>query len=336
MKILDIKRFVSYRFTFMLVPHGGGKPRQIHFNVLVVLLLCLTWCGVTFWGSYLSAQHIDYWRTQVSNQVLKMKVQYLLAQLDNSRSFLDEVKTAEGELRNLLQHRNGTTIIKNESPVIPTQAAAQGGPTLLDQVELANIMGARRQDFSWGKIFSKVSALKNESESRLDSYKELSGWIDDKREHYKAMPRGWPCPGHLSSHFGRRFSPFTGLEEYHAGVDISGPMGTPIRATADGQVRIASWQSGYGNMVLVQHGFGYSTRYAHNSRLLVKVGDRIKRDQVIALMGDTGRASGTHCHYEVWRYSRRQNPYAFLKEDLSGIGILTRRAATDNTSIKKS
>src|SRR5688572_18820729 len=139
MKIDDFKRFATYRFTFMLVPHGGGKPRQIHFNVLVVLLVCLTWCGVTFWGSYLSAQQIDYWRTQVSNQALKMKVQYLLAQLDQSRSYMDEVKTVEGQLRQLLKYNSVTTMIKNEDPSAK-QTSAQGGPTLLDQVQLANMV----------------------------------------------------------------------------------------------------------------------------------------------------------------------------------------------------
>jgi murein DD-endopeptidase MepM/ murein hydrolase activator NlpD len=131
---------------------------------------------------------------------------------------------------------------------------------------------------------------------------------------FRATPRGWPCLGPITSHFGRRDDPFREGEEFHGGVDIADNQGAPIRATADGHVIIAGWHSGYGNLVVIDHGFGYSTRYGHNSKLLVKYGEVVKRGQVIALMGSTGRASGPHCHYEVLRYNNRQNPFAYIKE----------------------
>src|SRR5690349_4808384 len=80
-----LKKVASHRFTFMMVPHGGGQPKQINIHISIIVLVTLTWAGITFWGSYLSAQHVDYWRTQVTNQAMKLKVRYLLAQLDRSR-----------------------------------------------------------------------------------------------------------------------------------------------------------------------------------------------------------------------------------------------------------
>jgi murein DD-endopeptidase MepM/ murein hydrolase activator NlpD len=157
--------------------------------------------------------------------------------------------------------------------------------------------------------------MKYEAKDRLSSYTELTNWIEAQRRLFRATPRGWPCSGPLTSHYGQRHSPFDDTEEFHPGIDISGTLGTPVRATADGVVRVASWNSGYGNLVLLQHEFGYSTRYAHNSRFLVRVGDRVKRGQAIALMGTTGKSSGVHCHYEVWRYNARKNPIAYVSED---------------------
>jgi murein DD-endopeptidase MepM/ murein hydrolase activator NlpD len=166
--------------------------------------------------------------------------------------------------------------------------------------------------------------MQTEAEDRLESYNELSKYIEKERSKFMATPIGWPCPGARTSHFGRRLDPFSGLEEFHCGIDIAGPTGTKIRATADGVVRVASWQSGYGNLVLLDHECGYSTRYGHNSKILVKVGEKVKRGQVLALMGQTGRASGPHCHYEVWQFGNRKNPYTYMLGDSSNVNPISR------------
>src|SRR2546423_196715 len=114
----------------MLVPHGPGVPRQINIHLSIILLCLTSWTGLTFWSSYLSAQHLDYWRTEVSNQVLKMKIRFLVNQLDQTRSFLDEVKSVEAQLRQLLQYQNGASILKDERPI---KLSATGGPSVQDQ-----------------------------------------------------------------------------------------------------------------------------------------------------------------------------------------------------------
>jgi len=319
-----LKKILTYRFTFLLVPHGAAQPRQINLHLSFLVIVALLWTGVTAWGSYLSARHVDYWRTQVSNEVLKMKVKYLLAQVDQVRGYLDEVKTVDSQLREILKYQNGG--VKTASAIEPASLDGAGGPTIGDQTDLSRDLDSLDPDLSWQRLMDRTTTMRLQAKERITSYEDLTRWIETQKQIFTATPRGWPCKGPLTSHFGRRQNPFNrDGEEVHLGIDISGPVGSPIRATADGVVRVASWRTGYGNLVVLQHDYGFQSRFAHNSRVLVRVGDRVKRGQVLALMGATGRASGPHCHYEVWRYNQRKNPTGYLKEDPTGTGgILTR------------
>ncbi len=308
----------------MVVPIGAGKTRQINIHFSVLLFFFFAWTAVTFWGSYLSAQHIDYWRTELSNQVLQMKVNYLVAEIDQTRGFLDQVKQLEANMRVLLKMNSDVVKGTGEKQPAVNLPDATGGPTLADQNDLLAILSNANPDITWKRLVTKVQDLQLEAESRISGYGQLTSHIEMERRKFLATPIGWPCPGNRTSHFGRRLDPFSGAEEFHFGLDIAGPTGTPIKATADGVVRIASWQSGYGNLVLIQHDFGFSTRYGHNSKMMVKAGDKVKRGQVIALMGQTGRASGPHCHYEIWQAGKRKNPYTYMLGDSSNVNPISR------------
>jgi murein DD-endopeptidase MepM/ murein hydrolase activator NlpD len=116
-----------------------------------------------------------------------------------------------------------------------------------------------------------------------------------------------------TSGYGVRSDPFRGAAAMHAGIDLAAPSGTPIYATADGVVDRAEWSGGYGNLVEIDHGKGLQTRFGHLSRILVHPGDRVTRGQVIALMGSTGRSTGSHLHYEVRIDGHAVNPVPFLQ-----------------------
>ena len=131
----------------------------------------------------------------------------------------------------------------------------------------------------------------------------------------RVYPQGRPVnSGWVSSYFGRRTDPFTGKPANHTGIDFAGKFGDPIAAVADGVVTYSADRFGYGIMVEINHGNGYSTRYAHNSENLVAVGDEVKKGQVVALMGQTGRATGPNLHFEVLKDGRRMNPVNFIRE----------------------
>lgn len=142
----------------------------------------------------------------------------------------------------------------------------------------------------------------------------LESVLSDRELDASLLPTGLPVrSGYASSGFGRRSDPFTGFNEFHRGVDFSGPRGSDILSVADGVVQFAGYSNGYGNVVEIDHGNGYMTRYAHNEENLVSVGDRVKSGQVIAKMGSTGRSTGTHLHFEVWQDGKAVNPNQYLR-----------------------
>ena len=131
----------------------------------------------------------------------------------------------------------------------------------------------------------------------------------------RVYPQGRPVgSGWISSYFGKRTDPFTGKPANHTGIDFAGKFGDPIEAVADGVVTWSADRYGYGVMVEINHGNGYSTRYAHNSENLVEVGDEVKKGQVVARMGETGRATGPNLHFEVLKNGRRVNPVNFIRD----------------------
>lgn len=127
-----------------------------------------------------------------------------------------------------------------------------------------------------------------------------------------ATPSIWPAQGWLNARYGDRADPFTGDRDYHPGLDISADRGDPVMATAHGTVTTAQRSGAYGNLVVIDHGFGISTRYAHLDRFRVKSGDAVRRGEVVGYAGSTGRSTGTHLHYEVLVYGRHVNPLQFL------------------------
>jgi len=126
-------------------------------------------------------------------------------------------------------------------------------------------------------------------------------------------PLGYPVRGWITSPYGYRRNPFTGAREFHEGVDIAAPIGTPIRAPANGVVTFAGRHGGYGKLIVIKHGYGFSTLYGHCGKVLVKPGERVKKGEIIAYVGSTGRSTAPHLHYEVRLRGVPINPYRYLK-----------------------
>ena len=141
----------------------------------------------------------------------------------------------------------------------------------------------------------------------------LETLLFNRKLEQAALPSRTPIANsYITSGFGRRADPFGGGGEYHKGLDFHAQVGDPVTAVADGVVSYAGVRSGYGNVVEIDHGNGYVTRYAHNSRLGVHVGDLVRAGQVVARAGSTGRSTGAHVHFEVWDDGRVVNPRKFL------------------------
>jgi murein DD-endopeptidase MepM/ murein hydrolase activator NlpD len=143
--------------------------------------------------------------------------------------------------------------------------------------------------------------------------KSVRSDVEARQSLAAATPSIWPiASGWLASAFGMRPDPITGSPDFHSGLDISADRGTAVHATADGTVESAAFNGGYGNSVVLDHGFGISTRFGHLSSYAVKVGQKVKRNQVVGYVGSTGRTTGTHVHYEILINGQPVNPLKFL------------------------
>ncbi|MEO0300327.1 MAG: M23 family metallopeptidase, partial [candidate division WOR-3 bacterium] len=155
--------------------------------------------------------------------------------------------------------------------------------------------------------------LASEFEKKVN---EVENYVENKKKELEHTPSISPvASGWIVSGYGYRRDPFTGKVKLHEGLDISSNYQSPVQATANGKVVFAGWKEGYGLTVEIDHGNGFKTKYAHNSRILVQVGQSVKRGEIIALMGSTGRATGVHVHYEVQLFNKPINPLNYIIPD---------------------
>ena len=160
----------------------------------------------------------------------------------------------------------------------------------------------------------KLAWLSREAGAQELNMRELVGIVDTRRAQWAATPSIWPVHGWVSSKFGPRISPFTGKETMHSGIDISAPMSTPVVAAAAGTVILAQFEVGLGNAVIVSHGYGLKTTYGHLAKVKVKMGQTVKRNDVIGWVGSTGLSTGPHLHYEVEKRGAGVDPLKFIVE----------------------
>jgi murein DD-endopeptidase MepM/ murein hydrolase activator NlpD len=149
---------------------------------------------------------------------------------------------------------------------------------------------------------------------------QLEEFYKDQTMVLASTPSIWPVRGYLSAGFGNRIDPFTGQRDFHSGIDISTPIGTRIFAPADGVILSASVQGAYGNSIIVDHGYGVVTRYGHLDAYAVRPGQRVRRGDLIGFVGNTGRSTGPHLHYEVWVRDQAQNPIHFILDEYRTFG----------------
>jgi murein DD-endopeptidase MepM/ murein hydrolase activator NlpD len=165
---------------------------------------------------------------------------------------------------------------------------------------------------SENEVAASVDNLIERARLQEKSFKELKKYLDQQSSALQHTPSIWPVGGYLSSGYGYRKSPFTGKSEFHEGIDIVAPAGTPIRASAAGRIRSACYKSGWGKVVEIDHGFGYITFYGHCQSIKVNAGDLVKRGDLIATVGRTGSATGNHLHYGIKVAGTWTNPLNYI------------------------
>lgn len=237
------------------------------------------------------------------NELLKLKIAEYRNQIDKINERIVYLDQLENKVRDL------TKVVAAESD---TQLAIGG-----KEVDLSKDLSAvskRKEKQYFEDLNETLALLSNKLQERENSLSELVDILEEQRLFYLSTPSILPVNGWISSKFGYRISPFTGRRVFHEGIDIASRYGSDVRATANGLVIFAGYKPGYGNVVTIDHGFGFVTRYGHNSKLLVKVGDKVNKGDVIAKVGNTGKSTGPHCHYEVLVNGVPVNPLKFVAE----------------------
>ena len=295
-------------YTLMVVPHQGQAVRKIRIPILAVkgalCLICLLVIAMA--GSFInfhhsatiaSAEKAELENLRKSNGDQVTEIEKLAKETAKLQSDMERLNSLDAEIRRIVNNED-TTNTSRAGLVRPSATySGQGGPRV--QSDIDNIKVA-------------VNDLQAAVTIREQSLVELKQELLAKQARLAATPSIWPTSGDVTSRFGWRSSPWGGGGDYHPGIDIANSVGTPIVATADGEVVQSEWYGGYGNMVQINHGNGIATIYGHNSQLLVHTGQVVKKGQVIAYLGNTGASTGPHCHYEIRVNGTAVNPASFL------------------------
>jgi len=250
------------------------------------------------------------------------KEKLLKVQLDRAeevnRIYTDRYRDIDDRLKLLERRDNEVYRSVFEATPIPDSARAK---QIESKKELQLVAGMENSEMTEG-IYNSLNTIYNRIANQEGSYKEIEKMIKNKEKLLASTPAIQPLSNRdlnrLSSGFGYRIDPVYKTVKFHPGLDFSAPQGTPIYATAEGTVQTAgNLGNGYGNHIVIQHGYSYSTLYGHMSRIKAKRGQRVKRGEVIGYVGSTGKSTGSHLHYEVLKGRKRLDPIYFFYNDLT-------------------
>ena len=297
------------QYTLMIVPSTNSQVRKFVISekilkgtVVLAGILCMTlfFFLLDYGRSRGKLTELRDLRAEVKTQRVKVtQLAQNLVDLDNGMSRL---RTFEAKLRTAFD-------LDRDYYSQESLAGIGGGEQTL--ADMLNGMDARQKELV-GQIDRDLERLRSEVMVQEQGFNELIVFLDDQKSVLASVPSIMPTKGWITSGFKRRNDPFTGRKTWHRGLDVSTNVGTPVVAPADGVVTYSGQKVDFGKIITIDHGNGYKTRYGHNSKLLARRGQRVKRGQVIAFVGNTGRSTGPHLHYEVIRNGVPVSPMDYI------------------------
>ena len=291
-----------------IVRHLACLPRRVQWTLAAALLMC---AGAMFLlGRGTSPESVELLRS----------VQALQKQIHLQQGAVDRLSVDSRQSVNALAARLAELQAASTRLDALGERLAQMGQLSLDEFDFSTPapVGGPEEYEAVGntdesQLRSAIDVLSEKLRHQSSQLDALQFLMVNRQLENDLTPAGWPVSkGWISSRYGERSDPFTGKRVQHKGLDFAGTRGTQVLSVASGVVIRASRQSAYGNMVEIDHGNGYRTRYAHNEQLMVSPGDHVTAGQIIALMGSTGRASAPHVHFEVLKNGAIINPSSFV------------------------
>ncbi|MEW6307972.1 MAG: M23 family metallopeptidase [Bacillota bacterium] len=307
-------------YTVMVIPHSEQPSTSFTLRLFQVQLASL--CLIALFLSLLvfanlhhnlQANMAELEELRMVNREQRQQIEYLAAETETLQDTVRSLLELDRQIREMVRlDRYGTwpstTVQVRTSPALPPLDATTAGlrltlPTrsaVTQPVERALAIRAANEELK--DQFAAIGAT-------LTSYRTAAS---EDLAYQSSRPSIPPAVGFITSPFGVRTSPFGWGVQFHSGIDIAARDGTPIVATGDGRVTFVGWKSSYGRTVELEHGYGYATLYGHCSKVIVSVGQKVKKGTVIAYMGSTGQSTGPHVHYEVRVNGKLVNPRTYM------------------------
>ncbi len=292
------------KLTLMFIPGATGILKQLRIPVIAVYAGIAVVIALLFTSFFLSAQFFTDKVAEKELQQLREENQRLQERYEQMRWYLAEVENRYNELVKKEVYLRSIFDLPEIEPEERQLGVGGPPPPALEKLSEAEKTAVITE--------AEVDRLLKLSEFELEKYTEVETSLAKLKDRLDHTPSIWPTKGWLSRGYGMKLDPFTGYKQMHHGIDIANHRGTPIIATADGKVVKVTRTNGLGKLVVIDHGYGFRTRYGHLSEIKVKRGQRVKRGEVIALMGSTGYSTGPHLHYEVLRNGKSLNPMKYI------------------------
>jgi murein DD-endopeptidase MepM/ murein hydrolase activator NlpD len=300
------------KISLVVLSNSGSSVKQLTISTAFLRLFfiaCLVTVGILVYDYYnlkiASFQNADN-EVKVSSQMEEISRQRMQIQ-----DFAEEIADLKAKLVELNNFEQKIRIIANIEKTDEHDGLFGVGGSIPEDLD-TNIPLDHKHTSLLRDMHEQVGQLQMASANQNIGFRTLFRYLKDQQNLLASTPAVRPCQGWTTSRFGYRISPFTGRREFHKGYDIANRHGTPIIATADGVISFTGPKGLLGNVVVVDHGHGMVTRFGHLDQILVKRGDAVKRGDTVALMGNTGRSTGPHVHYEIHLNGIPVNPEKYI------------------------
>jgi murein DD-endopeptidase MepM/ murein hydrolase activator NlpD len=306
---------MTHKLSLIVLGGSGSKIKQLHLSkkqfigaatvgalVLAVMLYAL--------ADYFSLHFKLLDKSAVERQ-LSAQSEEVLLQRQQIQKFAQEINDLKESLVTLGKFHEKIRVIANlDQPDHQEGLFGVGGSAPEDLDAAVELNQSHTQLMK--QMHQQINQLDDAAQKQKNTFSHLLGKLEEQKNLLAHTPAIRPTQGFITSTFALRQSPFTGKREFHKGLDIANQMGTPIIATADGVVSFLGEDGPLGELLVIDHGYGLVTRYAHVQKGIKKYGERVKRGEVIALMGNSGRSTGPHLHYEVRLHGVPVNPEKYI------------------------
>lgn len=292
-------------YTILILPDATRSPLRFHISRSTLIGIAAMLSGLFLCIFVFILQYIDMNANMLELNRLRKEVSHLSLLEEKMQGMQKEV------LRLQEFDRKIRTIAQLQPSGLGEPIIGIGGSEQSEKASLAESMKWEKEQLM-ARMEEEITALEGAAKQQESSFSELKHFLENKRTRLSCTPAIWPVRGWLTGGFGYRRSPFTGHKQLHEGLDIAAGAMTPVIAPADGTVVYSGFMAGWGNILILNHGYGYRTFFAHNARNLASWGKKVKRGEVIAYVGNTGQSTGPHVHYEVHVNGTAQDPLKYI------------------------